>query len=158
MKATVTTSGALSIDTRLEEMPTRLHDKLRDRFIPLTRDLQARVQARAPYRTGKLRRELEQRVFADRPNRVAGYVEVWAPGQPKEYPKAATMEYGTHKARRIRERVAGSKARILKRITRVIDIPAFQYLRGGLADMQGATLAAVNEVVEETIAEENASG
>jgi hypothetical protein len=164
MKVTVTTSGALSVETRLDQFPKRLHDKLRDKFIPLTRQIQARAQSRAPYgvspyRKGPhLRSEVESRVFADRPDRVAGYVEIWAPGQPKEYPKAATMEYGTHKARKIRERIAGSKRRIVKRVSRVVDIPAFQYLRGGLADMKSQVEATINETIGEAVTEENSSG
>jgi hypothetical protein len=140
----VITRGDRELGLRFEKFPTQAHAKLEEHMRKLVDALQARVEAAAPRgKTGRLKTEIKGRVFADSPSRVAGYVEVYAPGVPGEYAKAATLEYGTDKPRRVFERTGGllarvgaGRRRIVARVSKPVHIRAFRYLRGSIEGMR----------------------
>lgn len=157
----VVTRGEREISARFDTFPSRARQKLEERITALTEQLEARVEAAAPHRTGALRSEITSRVFANQSNRVAGYVSVYAPDRPGEYPKAATLEYGSNKPRRMFERGGGIAARlglrqrrIANRVSKPARIEAFAYLRGPLDQMRPEIEAGLNEAVAEAAAEE----
>jgi hypothetical protein len=159
---TVVTRGEREVSARFETFPTRARAKLEERIAALTQQLQVRVQAAAPFRTGKLRSEITKRDYADNPDRVAGYVSVYADGDSNEYAKAATLEYGTNKPRRAFERTGAgviarlgrSKRRIVAKLSKPVRIEAFKYLREPLADMKPEIELALNEAVAQAAAEQ----
>jgi len=138
--------GERELSDRFETFPTWAHDRLEARIKKIVDTLQGRVEAAAPVRTGKLRSEVKRRVFADKPTRIAGYVDVFAGADSREYPKAATLEYGTNKPRRIFQRAAsgayavgrkgGKTFRLVDRVTRPVHIRAFRYLRSPFQAMR----------------------
>lgn len=160
---TITTRGDRELTLRFESFPSHLHDKLLARIGGLTEQLQARVVAATPHLTGTLQSEETERVFGDSPERVAGYVGVYAPSDPaKEYPKAATLEYGTNKPRRAFQKRAGLMAallgprlRIIGKLSKAVHIEPVRYLRDSLDEMQPEVIAAFQEVLNEAIADDN---
>ncbi len=153
MTVSVQTRGVREVTLRFDEFPAQLHQKLEARIGALTETLLSRVQAATPVRTGRLRSELTAREFGDSQNRVAGYVSVYAPGIKGEYAKAATLEYGTDKPRRIPDhsgvfhRLGRGQKSIRSRLTRAVHIDPFRYLRGPLEEMRPEITAALEEVV-----------
>ncbi len=158
----VVTRGDREISIRFDTFPARARQKLDDRIRALTATLQERVQAATPFRTGLLRSEITPRVFDDSPTRIAGYVSVYAGDRAKEYPKAATLEYGTNKPRRIADhggifrRLGRGQRRIESRLTKSVHIEAFRYLRGPLEEMRPEIEAALDETMTEAAAEGDA--
>lgn len=156
----VVTRGEREISQRFDTFPSRVRRKLEERITALITELNARVRAAAPFRTGDLRSEITPQVYDDAPNRVAGYVSVYAPSKPSEYAKAATLEYGSNKPRRIFERGGISarlglrQKRIVARVSKPARIEAFKYLRDPLKDMQPEIVAGLEEAVAETAAED----
>lgn len=156
----VVTRGEREVSLRFETFPSRLKDKLDKRIRELTEELQARVEAAAPFKTGLLRSEIKSNTYSDSDTRVAGYVSVFAGDLKKEYAKAATLEYGTNKPRRIpdhggvfRKLGAGQK-RIESHLTKPAHIEAFRYLRDPLEQMRPEIEAALAETVAEAAAED----
>ena len=90
---TVTTRGERELALRFETFPARARQKIESRITSLIESLQSRAEAAAPRLTGALQSEITGRVYGE-PNRIAGYVSVYAPGVPREYAKAATLETG----------------------------------------------------------------
>jgi hypothetical protein len=159
----VVTRGEREISLRFETFPTRLHQKLVDRITALTTTLEQRIEAVTPKRTGLLRSEITEKIYAsDSQNRVAGYVSVYAGGNSKEYAKAATLEYGSNKPRKLADRGSRvlamfSKAnKFERRLSKTPHIEAFRYLRQPLEDMKPEIQAALEETVVETVAEDEA--
>lgn len=161
MVATVVTRGAREISLRFEAFPRKVHDKLQERIGELTAQLQAMVEAAAPKLTGLLRSEVTERTYGDAPERIAGYVQVYAPGVPGEYAKAATLEYGTNKPRRIPDangvlhRFGKGQKAIQSRLTKPVHTEAFRYLRGPLEEMTPQVRASLEEAIAEVEAETN---
>lgn len=155
----VVTRGEREVSARFDTFPGRARKKLESRIAALTAQLQARVIAAAPRLTGALRSEITERDFSDSPNRIAGYVSVYAPGIKDAYAKAATLEYGTNKPRRIPDhggifhRLGKGQKRIESRLTKPARIEAFRYLRGPLEEMKPEIELALNEALAETAAE-----
>jgi hypothetical protein len=153
------TRGDRELALRFEKFPTQAHAKLEGRMHKLVDSLQAHAEALAPNRTGRLKTEIKSRVFADSPTRIAGYVEVYAPGVPGEYAKAATLEYGTDKPRRVLverfSKLLGrfSKRRLVARVTKPIHIRAFRYLRGASAEIRGEVETELAAALAEAAAE-----
>jgi hypothetical protein len=159
---TVETSGGRELALRFETFPARARAKLLERVTILTDRLHGRVDAamgRFAHPTGKLQSEITSRVYADNPDRVAGYVEVYAPGASGEYAKAATLEYGTDKPRRLRDsggifrRLNAGQKRIQSRLTNAVHIEAFRYLRGPFADLEDEMYAELNAALAEAAQE-----
>lgn len=148
--------GERELAVRFETFPQDARQRIEQRINAFVDRLQGRIQGAAPYRTGRLRSEIKGRVYSTQ-TRVAGYVSVYAPGAPNEYPKAATLEYGSNKPRRAFERggglvarLTGSRRRIVSRISKPVHIDALRYLRGPFDDLapefRAEIDAALNEV------------
>lgn len=120
--------------------------------------LEGASQDAAPYRHGTLKSEIHSKVYSDNPDRVAGYVQVYAPSNPKDYAKAATLEYGSDKVRRRFDRSARTLSALLRQRRQVIGrsgpvhIDAYRYLRGPFEAMRPEIEAALNEEIAAEIA------
>jgi hypothetical protein len=155
-----TMRGERELTARFETITPKLREAIKARMQGIGKSLQARIQELAPYKTGLLRSEITLRVFDDAKNRVAAYVGVYAPQNPtREYPKAATLEYGSKKARKFRAEVFSArlgrmtKRGMVERMTRPVTIQARRYLRGGLASMEGEINAEIDAAIAEVVAE-----
>jgi hypothetical protein len=155
----VITRGDREISLRMETFPTSARKRIEERITTLTAELEARSKAAAPFKTGALRSEIVGRVYSDSSSRIAGYVSVYAPGNSKEYPKAATLEFGTNKPRRIPDhggifrRLGKGQKSMESRLTKPARIDAFSYLRGPIEEMKPEINLALNEALAETVAE-----
>ena len=150
------TRGERELSERLDKFPANARAKLTERITSLTERLDAMIEAAAPYLTGLLRSEITQRVFSDAPNRIAGYVSVFASANPKrEYAKAATLEYGSDLARRIPDKsgvfrkLGRGQKRIESHLTKAAHIVARRYLRGPLAEMRPEIDAELSQALTE---------
>jgi hypothetical protein len=150
---TVITRGDKELSLRFDTFPARARDKLEARIRTIVERLEARVESVAPRRTGKLAGEITSRVLADSPNRIAGYVSVYAPGAPREYGKAATMEYGSNKGRRIFARSSSRRRRVVERVTKPVRIRAARFLRGPLEEMRPEIEAELNDALADATAD-----
>jgi hypothetical protein len=147
---TVVTRGDRELSLRFEQFPAAAHEKLKERITGLVDDLRARAEAAAPVKSGALRSEITGRVFADNPQRIAGYVGIQG-SQPGDYAKAAALEYGVNKPRKIIERL-GSR-RIVERLSRDVHMRAFRYLRGSIEGMRGEVEAELSAALTEAVEE-----
>lgn len=155
----VSLAGDREVALRLQRFPAELHQRLVTQVRALTDDLYGRVLGTEPFKTGKLKSETVAREFSDQPERVAGYVSIYAPGNASEYAKAATLEYGSDKPRKVPDRahgiamrLNGSHRRILARISKPVHIEARRYLRGPLAAMRGTVEAQLEAAIAEALA------
>jgi hypothetical protein len=159
MTGAVVTRGVRELSLRFEAFPQLAHDKIQERITQLTAALEARIEEAAPVLTGLLRSEVTERIYGDSKSRIAGYVQIYAPQNPKEYAKAATLEYGTDKPRRIPDhggvfhRLGKGQKAIESRLTKPVHIQAFRYLRGPFEDMQPEIRASLEEALAEVEAE-----
>lgn len=159
---TVTTAGDREIELRFDAFPEIARKKLRERIESLTDRLQGQSQQEAPRLTGQLRSEIIETMY-EGDERIAGYVSVYAPGSAGEYAKAATLEYGSSKARRIFSRGGDkggplgrlSKRRTVDRMSKPARIQAFEYLRGPLEAMADVVNAELGAALDEATAEAN---
>lgn len=160
---TVTTQGDKELAIRFEKFPTELHAALFARIQVLTATLEARVQAATPHLSGTLQSEETERTFGDVATRVAGYVGVYAPNDPtKEYPKAATLEYGTDRPRRafkkgfgLRAGLTAHRKLIVGKLSKPVHIEAKRFLRASLESMRSDILAAFDDVINTKVEEAN---
>lgn len=154
---TVVTRGDRETSLRFEKFPSKLTARLEQKIRELTELLDARVEAATPKKTGLLRTEITPKVYTgDSGDRVAGYVSVFAGGLAKEYPKAATLEYGSNKTRKLAARLAAPTKRLEQRLSKRVHFEAFRYLRGPFEEMQPEIEAGLEETVAETVAEDEA--
>jgi hypothetical protein len=151
----VVTRGDHEISLRFDQFPQELQGKLEERIRALTAELDARVEAATPVKTGLLRSEIKSNVYAA-PTRVAGYVSVFAGSLQSEYVKAATLEYGSNKVRQLRDRLNAGHRRLEGRLSKAAHIEAFRYLRDPFEQMRPEIDAALEAVVAEAAAEEEA--
>ncbi|HZP88653.1 MAG TPA: hypothetical protein VFB54_17725 [Burkholderiales bacterium] len=152
---TVVTRGDKELALRFDAFPARARDKLEARIRTLVERLEARVETAAPRRTGALASEITSRVYGNQPDRIAGYVSVYAPGAPRAYGKAATLEYGSNKGRRIFARSSSGRRRVVERVTKPVRIRAARFLRGPLEEMRPEIEAELNDALADTAAEES---
>lgn len=156
----VVTRGDKEISLRFDQFPQQFKEALKSEIDELVAEALALSQKAAPRKTGKLRGELKGRTFIGE-TRVAGYVSVYAGGDSNEYIKAATLEYGSKKPRRIFKKDVytitkrGKKRRAVDRFTRPAVIREFRYLRGPLADMQPEIKRRLQAVLEAQVAAAN---
>lgn len=149
----VVTRGDKEISLRFEQFPGQLKDALKAEIDELVAEALQRSQKAAPKKTGKLRGELKGRTFVGL-TRVAGYVSIYAGGDSNEYVKAATLEYGSKKPRRIFKKDVyettkrGKKRRVVDRLTRPAVIREFRYLRGPLEEMKTEITRRLQAVLE----------
>ena len=157
----VALTGEREVALRLERFPAELHTRLVQAVRELTDELYARIIDTEPFKTGKLKSETLEREFSDNPDRIAGYVSIYAPGDPDEYAKAATLEYGTDKPRKVPDRahgflmrLNGSHRRIAARLSsQPVHIEARRYLRGPLAAMRSAVEARLEQAIAAAVGE-----
>lgn len=152
-------TGDRRVVARFGEWPKELHDDLLERIRNLTEALQARVESLAPERSGKLKEEIVSRVFDD-PEKIKGLVTL-AGGLPgAEYAKAAALEYGAHSASKVRQyrrtiseafgRTISPVDADVRAYSRVANIEAHLYLRGGLADVEADATAQLQAVIDQS--------
>ncbi|MGC8518469.1 MAG: hypothetical protein ACP5P4_08055 [Steroidobacteraceae bacterium] len=156
---------------KFSSIPARTRRILRRRISSFVQALDQNVRAAIPMRKSPrwpssipaLTQFIVGRVYSDNPNRVAGYVSVYAPGSPKEYPKAATLEYGSDRPRAVQDlsrgvwrRIRGSSRRIKARMGRPAHIRAYRFLRGPFSDMETQAVLVLEEGLAEMVAQEQA--
>lgn len=159
MQVFIVTRGDRELALRFDQFPAEMRSSLRERIEEIVEELEGGSEAAAPVKTGRLRGEIRSQVY-EGPDRVAGYVSVRAAGDANnEYAKAATLEYGTNKARRLSERrgafgqlLGRSRRRIIASMTKVVHIGAFRYLRGPFEADEAAIMAELEEARDEAIA------
>ena len=154
---------------KFTEIPARTRRILRRRIRSLTVTLQGEVRGAIPVRQSPrwpsslpaLGQFITSKVYADNPNRVAGYVSVYAPGTPAEYAKAATLEYGSNRSRAVQDlkhgvmrRLRGSSRRIQARMGKPAHIRAYRYLRGPFGNIRVEAISALEEGVAEMVTQE----
>lgn len=154
----VVTRGDRETSLRFDRFPSKLTARLEEKIRELTELLDERIEAVTPKKTGLLRSEITPKVYTgDNGDRVAGYVSVFAAsGRTQEYAKAATLEYGSNKTRKLAARLARPTKRLEKRMAKRAHIEAFRYLRGPFEEMQPEIQAGLEETVAETVAEDEA--
>lgn len=154
----VITRGELEISQRLQGFPPFLQGKLTERIASLTEQLWEGVESVVPHRTGRLASEISSRLYS-KPQRIAGYVSVYAPGRPGEYEKAGALEYGwwaaSHPTTGVMSRLSGSNRRAKARTAGATHVSARRYLRGPLAALKPEAVAVLDEAVAEAIAEQD---
>jgi hypothetical protein len=160
MTILVESKGGRAFTLRLDQFPKDLHDELRARMQGVTEQLEAKARGLAPYKTGTLRSEITGRTFSDVETRVASYTNVFAPNPPpgkNEYAKAATLEYGSDKARKINAKSVSNIGRITEKAkSRAAHIEAFLYLRGALDEIQAQAIPEIQAAVDAAVAKGNA--
>ena len=158
-------SGDRRVVARFAEWPAELHDALLARIRELTAELEVRVRALAPERTGKLRSEIVSRIYDDL-QRIKGVVTLDGDLPSSEYAKAAALEYGAP-GRRGRFKVRAysrtisqafgrdiSPTRVdVEAYSRVANLDAQLYLRAGLGGMETRATTELAAVMDQKIAE-----
>jgi hypothetical protein len=143
-------------DTRVklmfDQLPQKLQANIVRRMEPLMAEIQAKVRAGEPHRTGRL--QAETRRFLDqRENWVRGRVRILGPGGRGHNVAAAALEYGAHSTfpvrgyRRRGHPVAGYRRRA--------NIAERRFLRNAAEGMRGKVLAELRQAVADTIADAN---
>lgn len=165
MTVTVTTRGARELALRFEEFPPQLQDALKTRIGEIVKALDEAVSVAAvdkfAHPTGKLASEVTSRLFGNEQGRIAGYVSIYAGGDKNEYAKAATLEYGSNRPRKVAARagsgammrITGSSRRVYARLSGALNIKAYRYLRDPLDASRPEIVAALVGVVSQVIAE-----
>lgn len=161
----VNITGERRVGLLFETFPDALYEDLRREINGITIELLARVEAATPDRTGKLRSQERMRLFADA-NRITGYVDVDAPKGSGAFAKAGALEYGAHRATKVRSHtmkldhhwdlaLASPETVMVDAYTRTPNIQEYAFERGSLAAMQPEIAARLNAVVEKATAEAN---
>ena len=149
------------IGLRFEQFPEIAHAKLLERIAALTAQLEARVKAAEPVRTGRLRAQTASFVV-DRPNRIAGVVKINAgsgAAAKAAYGKAAALEYGASGTTRVAahmmrldhfwSKLVSPREVMVAMHSRRLDIPEHGFLRGSLASMQPEVQPALRQALQE---------
>lgn len=161
MTFNVVITGDRKVAAQFDAWPAELHDTLLDRIKIMTAQLEARVRALAPARSGKLRNEIVSRIFDD-PQRIKGVVTLAGDLPRSEYIRAAALEYGAP-GRRGRFKVKAHRRTITEAFgrtihptritvapyTRIADLTARLFLRGGLAGMEAEARAELQAAIDQ---------
>ncbi|MDE1901305.1 MAG: hypothetical protein KGI37_06660 [Alphaproteobacteria bacterium] len=155
-------TGDRRIVARFGEWPEELHDTLLARIRALTSELEARVRALAPSRTDKLKEEIISKVFDD-PEKIKGLVTLEGGLPGSEYAKAAALEYGApgrggaFKVRAYRRTIQQAFGRDISptsidvsAYSRIANIDAHLYLRGGLAGTEADAVTQLQAVIDQS--------
>ncbi len=161
MDIDVVITGDRRVAARFESWPAELHDALLARIRQMTADLEGRVRALAPERTGKLKGEIVSRVY-DNETSIKGAVTLDGGLDGSEYAKAAALEYGApgrrgrFKVRAYRRTIAEAFGRDIPPIaidvgaySRFANLEAQAYLRGGLAGTETQATAELQAVIDQ---------
>jgi hypothetical protein len=141
-------------DTRvqlmLDQFPKKLQANIAARLDVLTTELQAKVRAAEPHRTGRLQAETKR--FVDqRENWVRGRVRVLGPGGRGHNVAAAALEYGAHRSFPVRGYRRGGGSVVAYR--RHANIAERRFLRGAAVGMRAKVLAELQQAIADTIAD-----
>jgi hypothetical protein len=128
----------------------------------LTSELEARVRALAPSRTDKLKEEITSKVFDD-PQKIKGLVTLDGGLPGSEYAKAAALEYGApgkggrFKVRPYSRTISEAFGRDISPMrinvsaySRIANIDARFYLRGGLSDVEGDAVTELQQAIDQS--------
>ncbi len=161
MTIDVVITGDRRIAARFDELPAELHDALLGRIKVMTLELEARVRALAPAKSGKLKSEIVSRIFDD-PQRIKGVVTLASDLPRAEYIRAAALEYGApgrrgrFKVRAYRRTITEAFGRTIHptRITvdaysRIADLTARLFLRGGITGMEAEAKAELQAAIDQ---------
>lgn len=155
MPGTVVTRGARELSLRFETLPERAGRQLETRISDIVGRLEVRIEQVVPTRRGQLRSEIASRTYKGNDGRIAGYVSVYAPGDPGEYAKAAALEYGTSRPRRIFARATRGNRRVAARLTKPVYIRARRFLRGPFEEMAPQIRAELEEALDTAVEDES---
>ena len=157
----VVITGDRKVAAQFDAWPAELHDALLDRIKVMTLELEARVRALAPGKSGKLKSEIVSHIYDD-PQRIKGVVTLASDLPRSEYIRAAALEYGApgrrgrFKVRAYRRTITEAFGRTIPptRITvgaysRIADIAARLYLRSGLAGMEAVAKAELQAAIDQ---------
>jgi hypothetical protein len=147
MRFGVTVAGDRKVGLKFDEFPQQLHDALLTRITVLSAELEGRILALVPFKTGKLKAEVE-RFVDDHDTRIKGSVKVVASDR-NALLKAIALEYGSH--RRIdvalRSRLNGDS--IIGAYSRTTNLAAREFLRGPLREMAARVVSELRAAVDE---------
>lgn len=154
---TIVAVAGRDLRARVAEMPAKVHDALLAAITRMTADLEEAVRSGAPRKTGRLQASIVSRVFDDG-DRIKGRVSVSG-----DYAKAATIEYGSHRAAKVKahafelDHVYGRRVEPLEVMTRAytrqLDILAAHFLRGPFDAMRGLATAGLQAALDEAVTE-----
>lgn len=133
---------------RFDEFPKKLQNKLEQTIRGLTNELLAKVEAREPVRTGRLRRLTH--AYIDRNNVkmfVRGRVRVLRSRQHNTAAAAGALEYGST-GKRFAVRGYTRRGRPVSGYARVGGITEMRFLRGPAAIMLPKARAELQRVIE----------
>lgn len=140
------------IQLMLDQFPKKLQANIASRMEPLVAEIQAKVRAGEPHRTGRL--QAETRRFVDeRENWVRGRVRILGPGGRGHNVAAAALEYGAHRSFPVKGYRRGGTA--VSAYRRHANIAERRFLRGAAEGMRAKVLAELQQAITDTIAETN---
>ncbi len=152
-------TGDRRVVARFGEWPKELQGSLLARITDLTKQLESRVRDLAPSRTDKLKDEITSRIFDD-PQKIKGLVTLESGLSGSEYAKAAALEYGAHRSTDVRKhrrtiteafgRTISPTSADVRAYSRIANIDAQVYLRGGLADVEGDAVTQLQQVIDQS--------
>jgi hypothetical protein len=158
----VTITGDRALQVKLDELPSRIHDRLVGPITRLTERLEAAVREDAPDRTGKLRSEITSRVYDD-PDRITGRVFIAAGDDKEAYGKAAALEYGAHGTAQVSahearldhvfSRLVAPMEVMVRRHSRRLDIAARLFFRGPERALAPEAEAEIRAAIDAAIAD-----
>jgi hypothetical protein len=154
----ITLTGDRQVILRFENFPQFARARLLETMQGLEVQLLAAVQSLEPKgKTGELRARTSGTVFND-PAQVKALVGVRVPGAKALYPRAAALNYGSHRSIVVRKHEA-AMARLTRRMsgemspvyTRMTNIHAQQFLQRGLDMVRPAAVPALRAAIEAAI-------
>ena len=161
MTINVIIAGDRKVAAKFDALPAELHDALLGRIKVMTLELEARVRALAPGRSGKLKSEIVLHIYDD-PQRIKGVVTLASDLPRSEYIRAAALEYGApgrrgrFKVKAYRRTITEAFGRTIPptRITvgaysRIADITARLFLRGGIAGMEAEAKVELQAAIDQ---------
>jgi len=151
-------TGDRQVALKFDRFPQQAHDRLLARIQALTAELEARVLAAEPRRTGRLHSATISKVYDDQ-EKIGGRVTVRA-----DFAKAAALEYGAHRPTKVAahemrldhvfaERLTAPMTVMVMLHRRMPNIAAYRFLRGPLAQMAPEIQAELQAAVAEAAAE-----
>ena len=153
-------TGDREVGARFEEWPKEIHEAIYQRIVRLTQQLEERVLALVPERTGQLRGEIISKVYND-PESIKGIVTLGGKLTKNEAIKAAALEYGAHgiaKVKKYRRTITEAFGRSISPISiqvkpyvRDVNIEEHSFMRGGLAAIKDEAVAELTEVINERL-------
>lgn len=150
-------TGARQAGVRFDQIPDELYAALQTEIESLTERLFALIEEATPKRTGKLKASERIRIFADKQH-IKGEVSIAG-----DFAKAAALEYGAHRATRVRahamrldhvwaNRLDAPISALVDAYTRTPNIEAVRFERGPLAAMQGEIIAGLEAAIDKASA------